>query len=829
MVTITGNSIAINNTGSVTVTATAAATLNYNEATTTLDITVGKATLTATADNQTKVYGTANPVLTTTYTGFVYGEDESVIDTPATITTTADDVSDVDIYDIITSSAEDNNYNFVYVKGSLSITQAIQEIGGLSDIIKTYGDAEYTLEGIAEGAVTYSVPNNDVISIIDNNVTINNVGSVTVTAVAAETQNYFEASTTFDVTVNKTIITVTADDKTKVYTFENPPYTISYDGFVYNEDSTVFDVLPTCSSIVDVNSPVDTYEILVSGATASNYDFVYVNGTFSVTKATQYIIDFAEMTKTYGDQAFELNGSAEGEVTYSTEDSDIVTIEGNTVTIVGAGSATITATAAETPDYEEAKLPVVITIDKAELIASAVDNTRKYSEINPEFMVEISGFVYEDNKSLIDTAPTATTDATTESPIGEYVITPANGVDNNYYFVYENATLTITPAHLDFIVTDTSPTYTSTALFATVETDPAGVSITTTYEKNGVVVENPITLGEYDVISISADSNYEGNNTTIMTIVDRTAPVITLTEDAEVDFVYGSDYIEYGATVSDDWDTDINTTIDASEVDMWVAGTYTVKYNVTDSSGNVATEVTRTVNIVFYGDTDGDNIDDEYEDINMDNDLRNDDSDEDGIPNYLDDDDDGDGISTIDEGALDWDCDDIPDYLDTIDNSLLFEKWGDVILISNYNNEYFSYQWYKNDVIIDGATEQFYHEEGGLNGRYYVIVTLIDQTQFTSCEVTIINKNAPEVSMNIFPNPVANSETLNINLLQGDEIYDENADVYVYSMSGKLIKTQVVEEGVSQLNISNLPTAIYCVKVVTNGGQVIIKQVSVQQ
>ncbi|MEO4006967.1 RHS repeat-associated core domain-containing protein [Flavobacterium sp. CAU 1735] len=76
-------------------------------------------------------------------------------------------------------------------------------------------------------------------------------------------------------------------------------------------------------------------------------------------------------------------------------------------------------------------------------------------------------------------------------------------------------------------------------------------------------------------------------------------------------------------------------------------------------------------------DTDGDGLYDIYEDVNNDNNLANDDTDGDGIPNYLDLDDDGDGYATWEaiEGAdpngdhnpsdaIDTDGDGIPDYLD---------------------------------------------------------------------------------------------------------------------------------------------------------------------
>ncbi|PXX23246.1 FKBP-type peptidyl-prolyl cis-trans isomerase [Arenibacter sp. ARW7G5Y1] len=62
-------------------------------------------------------------------------------------------------------------------------------------------------------------------------------------------------------------------------------------------------------------------------------------------------------------------------------------------------------------------------------------------------------------------------------------------------------------------------------------------------------------------------------------------------------------------------------------------------------------------------DHDRDGVDTILEDLDGDGNLFNDDTDEDGIPNYLDTDDDGDGILTKDE-IKDANNDNIPDYLD---------------------------------------------------------------------------------------------------------------------------------------------------------------------
>jgi len=81
-------------------------------------------------------------------------------------------------------------------------------------------------------------------------------------------------------------------------------------------------------------------------------------------------------------------------------------------------------------------------------------------------------------------------------------------------------------------------------------------------------------------------------------IVDTTAPVITLLGDDTVTVEVGSPYTDAGATATDTYDGDVTSSIvTQSNVDTAVVGVYEVAYNVSDASGNAAVEVTRTVNV----------------------------------------------------------------------------------------------------------------------------------------------------------------------------------------------------------------------------------------
>jgi hypothetical protein len=79
------------------------------------------------------------------------------------------------------------------------------------------------------------------------------------------------------------------------------------------------------------------------------------------------------------------------------------------------------------------------------------------------------------------------------------------------------------------------------------------------------------------------------------------APTITLLGENPAETGKGYPYTDAGATASDEEDGDITSKIQVtSDVDTGAIGTYHVRYNVTDSDGNKATEAVREVIVRYY-------------------------------------------------------------------------------------------------------------------------------------------------------------------------------------------------------------------------------------
>ena len=163
-------------------------------------------------------------------------------------------------------------------------TRVTQSLELTSLPAKTYGDEAYTLpENTVEGlTLTWESDNTNVATISGNTLTVTGAGTATITASQVGNEEYKPFSKEFALTVAKAPLTITANNATKNIGEANPAFTATYEGFVNGDDATVLTALPTFTTQADKNSPVGTYDIVVSGAEAANYEMNYVNGTLTV-------------------------------------------------------------------------------------------------------------------------------------------------------------------------------------------------------------------------------------------------------------------------------------------------------------------------------------------------------------------------------------------------------------------------------------------------------------------------------------------------------------------------------------------------------------------
>ncbi|MEI6184373.1 MAG: MBG domain-containing protein [Bacteroidota bacterium] len=251
---------------------------------------VAKKALTAIAEDKSKTYGSENPTLTITYNGFVNGEDASAFTKAPIATSTATKSSDVGTYDVIITEGVASNYDVTYTAGKLTINKANLKVVA-EDKSKTYGSAnpgltiKYT--GFVNGDTEASLITAPTATTNASNTS--NAGVYDITLSDAVGKNYTVALINGKLTINKAMLTVTAEDKSKTYGSVNPTLTIKYAGFVNSQDASVLTKAPTVSTSATAASKVGKYDIILAGGNDINYDFTYANGALTIDKATLII------------------------------------------------------------------------------------------------------------------------------------------------------------------------------------------------------------------------------------------------------------------------------------------------------------------------------------------------------------------------------------------------------------------------------------------------------------------------------------------------------------------------------------------------------------
>ncbi|MHB8284487.1 MAG: MBG domain-containing protein, partial [Caulobacteraceae bacterium] len=359
------------------ITASGAADSDYTISYVAGALTITPAALTITADNQSKVYGAAVPVLTDSYTGFVNGDTAAGLTTQPNTTTTATASSHVagNPYAISVSGAADSDYAISYVAGGLTVTPAALTITA-NNQTKVYGAAVPTLTDSYSGFV-----NGDTAASLSTQPTLTTTATAAshvagnpyaITASGAADSDYAISYVAGALTVTPAALTITADNQTKVYGAAIPALTDTYSGFVNGDTSASLSTAPTNTTTATAASHVagSPYAINVSGAADSDYTISYIPGSLTVTPAA-LTITADNQTKVYGAAVPTLTDTYSGLVNGDTP-SSLSTAPTNTTTATAASHVAgnpyaITVSGAADSDYAISYVAGALTVTPAAL------------------------------------------------------------------------------------------------------------------------------------------------------------------------------------------------------------------------------------------------------------------------------------------------------------------------------------------------------------------------------------------------------------------------------------------------------------------------------
>ena len=272
----------ITNVGTLNVTAKAE-NKNYKDVTVDYTLKVTRKAVTVTADNKSKVFGEKDPELTATVTGTI-GKDT----VEYTLSRKAGE--DVGTYTITPSGkAEQTNYKVTYATGTLTITS--QSIDPGTDPEKP--DPDYTgakvnspKDEVYDGKEHKWIPTvtdkadkklkagtDYIVEYSTSDFT--NVGTI---EVVIKGKGNYTGTVTRTYKITPKSVTVTADNKSKVFGEKDPEWTATVDGTLGND--TVDYTLTR-----EAGEAAGKYEITVKGdKLQGNYTVTYVAGTLTITR-----------------------------------------------------------------------------------------------------------------------------------------------------------------------------------------------------------------------------------------------------------------------------------------------------------------------------------------------------------------------------------------------------------------------------------------------------------------------------------------------------------------------------------------------------------------
>jgi hypothetical protein len=477
---------------------------------------VARAVLSVTANSASKLYGASLPAFSGAITGFVNGDTAAVVTGTANFTTTATPSSPVGSYAITPAAGTLSaaNYSFAFVNGTLTISRAALTVTA-NNAFKLYGASLPAFSAILTGFV-----NGDTAAVVTGAASFTTtatpsspVGSYAITPAAGTlfAANYSFGFVSGTLTINPALLTVTANNASKLYGASLPAFSGAITGFVNGDTAAVVTGAASFTTAATASSPVGSYPITPApgNLSAANYSFSFVNGTLIISGAV-LTVTANNASKLYGASLPAFSGAITGFV------------NGDTAAVVtGAASFTTTASTSSpagrypiTPvvgslsaaNYSFTFVNGTLTVSPAVLTVSANNASKLYGASLPAFSVTLSGFVNGDTAAVVTGTASFTTTATASSPVGSYLITPAAGTLSaaNYSFAFVNGTLTISRAVITVTANNGSKLYgASLAAFSATLTgfvngDTAAVvtgaaSFTTTATVSSAVGSYPVT------------------------------------------------------------------------------------------------------------------------------------------------------------------------------------------------------------------------------------------------------------------------------------------------------------------------------------------------
>lgn len=498
-------------------------------------LTITKAPLSINAIPATRKYYEPNPQFNFTLNGLRNNDTKDCLSKQPVFDCLAALNSDCGTYTITPSSAEAQNYDISYEPSILTITPASLTVSA-KDLTREYGEDNPILKYELIGLKGNDNVDNVLLTppILSTTATpSSNVGEYSIIVNGGSSHNYTLSYRSGILTVNKAPLSVIVENADRLYGEANPTFKRSYLGFKLGDtENTAFSVRPTVSCSATKSSNVGEYPIIVSGGISKNYEVMsYENGILTITKATAILTPINKERYYFEDNPsfdFTLSGLR------NNDSKSCVTVlpqyTCSATKLSDVGTYTINASGATAANYSFEYGEGSLIVNPRQLTASVGNYSRIYGADNPIFEISYTGFVNNEDATILSKPSVATCSATKLSDVGSYPITLSGGSATNYIISnYNNGTLTIDKA--DQTIT-WNQDLSSIELYSQVELDATSTSgllvsyemspnnVATLYSNSGKWYLDCYGSGAVNIRATqNGDKNYNAANTITKTLV----------------------------------------------------------------------------------------------------------------------------------------------------------------------------------------------------------------------------------------------------------------------------------------------------------------------
>lgn len=228
-----------------------------------------------------------------------------------------------------------------------------------------------------------------------------------------------------------------------------PEFQLAYEGLANFENSPKWDKAPQFATVATKGSDVGEYSVSVN-CEPHNYNVVEsIDGNILISKAP-LTLRAKDISREYYEENPEFEFSLEG--LCNNDDYSVLSklpeFECVATMSSDCGEYEIIPSNAKAKNYDISYRSGKLLINRRQLTASVGKYTKTYGEENPEFDVVYTGFVNNEDKSVLTAEANAVCSANKASDVGTYPITVDGGSAVNYIISqYNPGKLTITKAN----------------------------------------------------------------------------------------------------------------------------------------------------------------------------------------------------------------------------------------------------------------------------------------------------------------------------------------------------------------------------------------------